>query len=127
MKITITGKSQVLQKLKSDIDKKQKATQQGMRAATLLVKGVSLPLTPHESGHLRESCYTDVKIKGSFLGLTSAKVVGIIGYTADYAVYVHERTELHHEPPTQAKFLETAIKQTENEIIGLMIGKLRPA
>ena len=30
----------------------------------------------------------------------------VVGYEAEYAVHVHERLDLYHEPPTQAKFLE---------------------
>jgi hypothetical protein len=39
-----------------------------------------------------------------------SKYVQII-YEAPYAVYVHEDLEMPHAPPTQAKYLETAMKQ----------------
>ena len=34
-----------------------------------------------------------------------------IGFNTDYAAAVHERLDLHHEPPGQAKFLETALRE----------------
>lgn len=35
----------------------------------------------------------------------------IIGFNTNYAAAVHERLDLHHEPPGQAKFLESALRE----------------
>lgn len=42
---------------------------------------------------------------------------GYDGGKAPYAAYVHERTELHHPAPTQAKFLEEAFDNVEQEML----------
>lgn len=42
-----------------------------------------------------------------------------VGYSADYAVYVHENMEAHH-PVGQAKFLETATRRHRQEM-GAMV------
>ncbi len=39
----------------------------------------------------------------------------IVGYTANYAVYVHENKEAHH-PNGQAKFLEQPFREKADEI-----------
>jgi hypothetical protein len=39
-----------------------------------------------------------------------------VGYEAYYAIYVHERLELHH-PKGQAKFLERAFLEAEKEYV----------
>lgn len=40
-----------------------------------------------------------------------------IGFSAPYAVFVHENLENYHKPPTQAKFLETAAKTKADEAV----------
>jgi len=40
----------------------------------------------------------------------------VVGYTQDYAVYVHERTELKHKPGKQAKFLESPARNLSKEM-----------
>lgn len=57
--------------------------------------------TPKDKGLLRASHHADEPvIKGNV-------IQGRIGFDKGYAVYVHERTELHH-PIGEAKFLENA-------------------
>jgi hypothetical protein len=34
-----------------------------------------------------------------------------VGYTAFYAIYVHERMDVYHAPPTRAKFLEEPMRR----------------
>jgi hypothetical protein len=41
----------------------------------------------------------------------AAKVVYEVGYTAPYAIFVHENLELYHAPPTQAKYLEQPARE----------------
>lgn len=60
----------------------------------------SVRRTPKDTGALRESIY----VRPPRVGDTSTE----IGYSAPYAVFVHERTELRH-PVGQAKFLQAAI------------------
>ncbi len=38
----------------------------------------------------------------------------VVGYTQDYAVYVHENMGAYHAPPTQAKYLEQPARQLSN-------------
>lgn len=38
----------------------------------------------------------------------------IVGYTQEYAVYVHENLNAWHEPPTRAKYLEGPARQLAN-------------
>ena len=65
-------------------------------------------LVPVKTGQLKGSGFIEVK-RGA------RGVQGVVGYgkagNPDYAVFVHERMDLHHESPTQAKFLEEAVKR----------------
>ena len=67
---------------------------------------IAVPLTPIDVGTLRGSYFVNRPIRsGNRLKLT----LGVGGAAKDYAVPVHERTEVSH-PVGQAKFLEKAVK-----------------
>lgn len=68
---------------------------------------------PHWKGPLRASGYLEV---ASFRGKPRIEIGFGKGGKPDYAVYVHERTDQYHEPPTQAKFLQRAVLEDLNEI-----------
>jgi hypothetical protein len=46
--------------------------------------------------------------------------VAWVGYTAAYAIYVHERLELTHKPGKQAKFLEQPFRENRQRIIDII-------
>lgn len=48
----------------------------------------------------------------------------VAGYSAPYAVYVHERTDVYH-PVGQAKFLETAAAQQRGAMASLIADQMR--
>lgn len=66
----------------------------------------TLPITPIQYGNLRTSGHVDPP---ATTGATTTVVIGFGGAAAPYALYVHERLDLAHKPPTQAKFLETVV------------------
>jgi hypothetical protein len=72
--------------------------------ALLLVEAESMRRTPVDTGNLRSSAGGNSRItKANRQGAS-----GEMGYTANYAVHVHERTDLHHTNG-EAKFLQNAI------------------
>jgi len=79
----LVGVDLVLKKLNIEIAKIEGRTKGGLRSAALEVKAASLRLTPHEDGHLRGSAYTETFSTSSGPG-------SVIGYTAEYAPWVHE-------------------------------------
>jgi hypothetical protein len=44
----------------------------------------------------------------------------IVGYTAEYAVYVHENMEARHAPGKQAKYLEQPFREKRGEIASIV-------
>ena len=90
--------------------------------------------TPVKTGRLRATRHVTDPVRGRIVGVEisypdkerygpgdRAQVIGVrtdgskdvvsvgLGYGTDYAVYVHERTELHHDVG-EAKFLEKAVQ-----------------
>jgi len=74
------------------------------------VMNESVPLCPIDTGRLRASRYVRTP------KTTGNRTTMELGYSTDYAVYVHENLEAYHKPPTQAKFLETPLRQHLPEI-----------
>jgi hypothetical protein len=68
----------------------------------------SQELVPVKTGILKASGYIEVRRR-------HGTVVGEVGYgkggRPPYAVFVHENLDVHHAPPTQAKFLEQAANE----------------
>jgi len=85
----------------------------GLKRAGLFLQRESLFICPIEWGNLRGSSFCRAKGKGY-------RVVVQVGYTADYAVYVHERLDLHHDAPTQAKFLEQPARTKRAEMFKII-------
>ena len=74
-----------------------KAVIQDVTTIGALIMKRAIEYTPVKTGELRKSIY--IKSVGSGIA---------IGYSKDYAIYVHEIGFYNHASPTQYKFLEEA-------------------
>lgn len=74
----------------------------------LRVEADSMRRTPVDTGNLRSSAAGNATITSS----SSNGASGIVYYTANYAIYVHERTELRHNVG-EAKFLQNAVAKEQ--------------
>lgn len=79
-----------------------------MAAEDLLAK--TIPVTPVEYGDLRGSGRVEKVGYGDY-GVTFG------GSEAPYAIFVHERMDLHHEAPTKAKYLESTYLENKDTYI----------
>lgn len=102
----LKGIETALQNLKATIAAAGKATELGLYAGGLIIEKDSLRRTPKDTGHLRNSIYTNA------VGKRKVEV----GYTAEYAPAVHENLEARH-PIGEAKFLERAARDKEQEAL----------
>lgn len=73
----------------------------------------SLRLVPKDTMKLHDSAYIQT-------GITQGRPTAEIGFAKggdpDYAVIVHEVVDVHHDAPTQAKYLEAALAEHGNNI-----------
>jgi hypothetical protein len=119
--IAVLGKDEVLYKLKGRFNLIKKNTQAGMLAAGLKVQRLSQQRVPVDTGNLRASAYTQKS--------PDAQLAVEVGYTATYAVFVHENMEqklkgkprasgrgVYWGPHGQPKFLESALIDLKGEI-----------
>jgi hypothetical protein len=84
------------------------ATPEALQRAAEQLLARSQELVPVNTGELKES---------------GAVVDGMVVYTADHAIPVHENLEARH-PRGQAKFLEAAVNQFGDEYLKLLTAEL---
>ena len=110
--MAIKGLNNVLTNLNREIKKIEGATLKGLLAAGTFIKGESQEITPVEFGVLNNSAFSKQS------GLMSVT----IGYTAEYAPFVHEfpSTFNYTKPDTGNKFLEKAVKNNAPQILKII-------
>lgn len=131
--ISVDGIPEFRRALQSRLKVYGDAVEAGLKAGGLLIQRYSMEIVPVEFGPLRASAFTRHSGKG-------LKCVVRVGYTAGYAVYVHERLDLAHGrqfnekhaekiaegvytargPEQRAKFLEEPLRK-HRRAIGLMV------
>lgn len=116
-RVYVTGLNKVLANLNREIKKIEGRTKAGLWQAALIIQRRSMQLTPVDENNLRPSAYAHAYDTPSGPGAE-------IGYTASYAVFVHE-VQATHKPPTQWKFLETAIKEKEKDALEAIRSKAK--
>lgn len=83
---------------------------------------LSQTYVPKDTGRLHDSGYVAVNKRR---GQVSVEV----GYNrtgeAPYAIFVHEMPQFYHEPPTQYKYLERAMDEDTDNILGRIAAQLR--
>lgn len=105
--------AEVIKNAQKVIDAIEAESIPAMKYALRPILDTSQELVPVKTGRLKRSGFIEVRHRGKV-------VEGVVGYARsedpDYAVFVHERMDLHHTPPTQAKFLEEAVNRHFKEI-----------
>jgi hypothetical protein len=113
--IKIKGKKQVLKNLNRAIIKIEGNTEKGMLAAGLFVENESNEIVPQDLGALINSSFTSV-------GRVAKRIVARIGYTINYAAFVHEMPESNNfsKPGTGPKFLFKAVTKNASKILKII-------
>ncbi len=95
------------------IERIENVTPEAIRFGLQPIFDESQRLVPVDKGVLRDSGYVEVRTFAR-----SGRISAEIGYgkfgKPFYAGFVHERTDVRHAPPTQAKYLEAPV----NKLIG---------
>jgi len=94
--LRLEGVEQVLRNINVASEKMGRAAERGCIAGAKFLRNESLKLVPVQLGALRSSCYKPKNIGGK-----GFKADIVIGYTADYAVWVHEDL-VAQAPPARA-------------------------
>jgi len=105
----VEGVSKVLQNLKKAKFGLGRELEKGLTLAGLFLQRKSQDVVPIDTGALRNSAFT----RKSGEGLSTEIRVG---YTQNYAIFVHEDLEARHAPGKIAKYLERPARENKDEI-----------
>ena len=86
----------------------------GLKKAGLFLQRESQKVVPVDTGALKNSAGTRADGSGWDTDV-------VVFFTQSYAIYVHERTGLHHKSGKIAKFLETPARVKRDEILRVMV------
>lgn len=106
--VRVKGLDQVIANLNSEIGNIEGATVGGLLAAGLIIQAEAQGMTPVDTGNLKDSAFTRKAPENEF--------AVEIGFSAAYAIYVHEDLDAYHEVG-QAKFLEVAVENKQQEAL----------
>lgn len=122
VKVTVTGVEQMIRALDKLKDEKTKKILPALRSAAGVVYRKSQGYVPVDKGPLKASG----RIEDNGKQGNGAQVRVLYGGdSAPYALYVHEDLEAHHAPPTCAKFLERAYRETRGTQTSIVMRELK--
>jgi hypothetical protein len=81
--------------------------------------GIYSPRDPAPGTLKAGATWRDAQLEGQV-------IVAMIGFNAAHAAVQHENLEFRHEPPGQAKYLETAMKQNQPKFAAFMEKRIAP-
>ena len=108
MTAEVEGIDEVLRNINRELQGVENRGMDGLFDAGLQVQRVSQSRTPVDTSNLKGSAYTR-KAGGGVE----------VGYTANYAIFVHENMEARHTNG-QAKFLESALRDNASRIVDIV-------
>ena len=109
----------MLANLKRSKSSSAAGVERGLKRAGLFLQRESQLIVPVDTGNLKGGAFTR-KVSG--IGFDADVVVG---YVADYAVYVHEDLQARHQPGKQAKYLEQPARQNRTAILKIIKDEAR--
>jgi len=112
--LAITGVPKVLANLKGFSTTKAAGIGRGLKQAGLFLQRESQLIVPVDTGNLKGGAFT------RNVGGAGFDTDIVVGYVADYAVYVHENLQAKHKPGKQAKYLEEPARTKKSEIIRII-------
>jgi hypothetical protein len=112
--LKISGTAMVVTNIKKAGIKLGAGLERGLKRGGLYLQRHSQKITPVDTGNLVGSAFT------RNIGGKGFKADVIVGFTANYAVYVHENTNARHKPGRVAKFLEKPARERRKEIIQII-------
>jgi hypothetical protein len=116
VQIDITGVERVQRAIGKASTRLAPKVADGLRQCAEVILRKSRQYVPVDTGELKKS--GRVETTGQGLGAESKVLYG--GPDAPYALYVHEDLTKFHAPPTQAKFLERAARETRGTCAAIM-------
>lgn len=110
----VRGLEEIVSNLNKAVAGIEGATLAGLMEAGLQIEHSAKGRVPVDTGNLKNSGYTR----------KAGKLAVEVGFTAFYAVYVHENLDARH-PVGEAKFLQNAVSANEGRILEIIQRRAR--
>jgi len=94
----------ILRKLDAEEVRRHEALRTGIYMVAAKLLRSSIRMVPVDTGRLRATAYVTLPTMGNHIKCR-------LGYGTNYAVYVHERTNAHHRPPTRSHYLSIPLQK----------------
>lgn len=116
----MASKPRIVDNLPQFVGATQRRAALGMNQALILGASEASVLTPIDTSTLLNSQYRNVRKDG-------AKVVGVVGYSAEYALPVHdpENPQNFRRPTAQKEFLKKGFERAEPNIRAVLKGAIK--
>lgn len=110
----------ITNKMPQFIADRQRQAARGMTQALILGASEASVLTPIDTGNLLNSQFRHVENQ-------DGRIVGTVGYTADYAVPVHdpEHRQVFRRASAQKEFLKQGMENAEPNIRAVLTGAIK--
>lgn len=114
------ARARVENRLPQFIGRKQREAARGMTQAMILGASEAAVLTPIATSTLLNSQFRSVRSEGG-------RVVGTVGYTAAYALAVHDpaNPQRFRRPSAEKEFLRKGFERAEPNIRGVLKGAIK--
>ncbi|NIF57536.1 HK97 gp10 family phage protein [Enterobacter sp. Ap-916] len=126
MVVKVKGVSQAKQKLDALLGEVQgRKVGRAIKSALFIIGADAATMTPIDTSYLVNSQYQEMLVNGT-------RVTGRVGYSANYAVYVHEASGKlrgrprangsgnYWDPSGEPKFLEKAFKDNADKVAAII-------
>lgn len=117
--MTVKGDKEVLRKLRELTEDYPDALGAALYQEALELHRDSVNRTPVDTGRLRQSAYAAPPSPNTSFD----DMVAEVGYGTNYAIWVHERTELNHRVG-EAKFLQNALDAKSKGYVKRVAGRV---
>lgn len=106
--------------LRRELAKIKGASREGVLQAALFVESEAVPMAPVETGSLRGSAFTDVTAPGF------EPAIARVGFTAEYAPYVHEMERRSDVGPRQDRSTAATVGPRRKPKRASFVGPRKP-
>lgn len=105
---------QIVRNMTTVVKSFDKVTPEILENALTPTFNLSQRLVPMATGRLKRSGYLESGVRN---GISWVEIGYGKGGNPPYTVFVHEKQEIRHAPPTRAKFMQAALQETQNIIM----------
>lgn len=112
--LKLEGTEEMIRRLKKEGKILAQDFAKNVKKAGLYLQRESQKIVPVDLGNLKGSAFT------RWVAGKGWSITVVVGYTANYAIYVHEDLNARHKPGKVAKYLERPLREKRMRLLEIM-------